>query len=216
MRRFVVMPVLGACLLTLASGAPTLAASHAVVTGHTVASGRSAASGRGVAVGPAVTASHTAAVSHTVYVGKNSQGEKLKFEVLHTASGLKFDPVYLLQTIRCPVTGTRLTIGNGFIGYRLPIKNGKFDATLNGLSERFRWSGTITSTGASGLEDMDIANFDHEGGLQDCGAGSLSWKAHAVAPGSTSNADASALANVAYMITFTKSADGSAHSSITH
>jgi hypothetical protein len=65
------------------------------------------------------------------------------------------------------------------------------------------------------MEDMDIANFDHEGGLQDCGAGSLSWKAHAVAPGSTSNVGASVLANVAYMITFTKAPDGSVHSAIT-
>jgi hypothetical protein len=167
-------------------------------------------------VGPTVPASHAAAVTHTVYVGTNSQGRKLKFEVLHTASGLEFDPVYLIQTSRCPVTGARLTIGNGFLGYRLPIRNGKFDATLNGLSERLSWSGTVTSTRASGMEDLDIANFDHEGGLQACGAGSLSWKAHAVASGSTSNVGANALANVAYKVTFTKAANGSVHSSITH
>ena len=192
MRRFIVMPVLGACLLSLASGAPTLAASH-----------RAAAGG-------------TAAVSRTVYVGTNSQGRKLKFEVLHTANGPEFDPVYLIQNIRCPVTGARFEIGNGFIGYRSPIKNGKFNVALNGLSERMRWSGTVTSTGASGLEDVYIANFDHEGGLQDCGAGSLSWKAHAVAPGSTPNADANALAHVAYVIKFTRTPNGSVRSSITH
>jgi hypothetical protein len=81
---------------------------------------------------------------------------------------------------------------------------------LNGLSDRVRWSGTVTSTGASGKESIDVAAFDKEGGLQDCGAGSLSWTAKALAPGSS----AAAAPSATYVIKVTKAPDGSVHYSI--
>jgi hypothetical protein len=176
MRRYLALPVLGACLLLFALVPPAVAGSS------------------------------------TVYAGKNSQGEKLRFAVVQTASGPKFDPIFLIQKVRCPATGQELTIGNVFVGFRIPIKNGKFSLTLNNLSNLFSWSGTVTSTGASGKEDVSIAAFDNEGGLQDCTAGSLSWTATALAPGSTAGATPS----VAYIVKATKAADGSVHYSISH
>jgi len=41
----------------------------------------------------------------TYYAGKNSQGQKLLFTVDHTASGPKFDPIFINQIARCPATG---------------------------------------------------------------------------------------------------------------
>jgi hypothetical protein len=54
----------------------------------------------------------------TTYAGKNSQGQKLRFAVDRTASGPKFAPIFLIQIVRCPATGTVLKIGEGFCGSR--------------------------------------------------------------------------------------------------
>lgn len=152
-----------------------------------------------------------AAGSSTYYAGKNSQGQKLLFTVDHTASGPKFDPIFINQIDRCPVTGTVITVQFSFQGFQIPITNGKFSLVLNDLSDLFRWSGTITSTGASGTESIDLAAFDSQGGLQDCGAGSLSWSAQALVPASTTVAP-----SAAYVVTATKAPDGSVHYSVTH
>ena len=130
----------------------------------------------------------------------------------HTASGPKFDPFFINQIARCPVTGEVITTEFSFQGFQIPIKNGKFNLALNDLSDRFRWSGTITSRGASGTESIDLAAFDREGGLQDCGAGSLSWTARALVPASSATAAPSA----AYVIKVTKTSDGLVHLSITY
>jgi hypothetical protein len=176
MRRYLVVPVVGACLLVLASGPPAFAGGH------------------------------------TVYAGKNSQGQKLRFTVDHTATGPKFDPTFLVQNVRCPVTGQRFTVDEAFLGFQIPIRHGKFNFVLNGLSNLVRWSGTVTSTTASGKESVDVASFDNEGGLQDCGVGSLSWAAKALAPGPS----AAAVPSVAYVVKITKEPDGSVHYSISH
>jgi len=62
----------------------------------------------------------------TYYAGKNSQGQKLLFTVDHTASGPKFDPIFINQIARCPVTGDVITVQFSFSGFRIPIRNGKF------------------------------------------------------------------------------------------
>jgi hypothetical protein len=148
----------------------------------------------------------------TYYAGKNSQGQKLLFSVDHTASGPKFDPFFTTMIDRCPATGTVITVEFSFQGFQIPIRNGKFNLVLNDLSDRFRWSGTITSTRASGKESFDLAAFDNRGGLQDCATGSLSWAARALVPASSTTVAPSA----AYVVTATKASDGSVHYSITH
>lgn len=176
MRKYLVLSVLGVCLLVLAPGTAAFAGSS------------------------------------TTYAGKNSQGQKLRFAVVHTASGPKFEPILITQIVRCPVTGEVIGVGDAFSGFRVPIRNGKFNFVLNNFGHLLRWSGTVTSTGASGKESIDQASFDKEGGLQDCGAGSLSWTAKAVAPGSS----AAAAPSAAYVIKFTKASDGSVHFAMTH
>ena len=131
--------------------------------------------------------------------------------MVHTASGPKFDPIFTIMTVRCPVTGDVITIGFGFTGFRIPIKNGKFSLVLSDISDRFLWSGTVTSTKASGPESYAMPGFDHEGGLQDCSSGPLSWAAKAVAAGSS----AAAAPSTGYVIKFTKASDGSVHYAIT-
>lgn len=161
-----------------------------------------------------VLASGSAALAggSTYYAGKNSQGQKLLFTVDHTASGPKFDPIFINQIARCPATGDVITTEFSFQGFQIPIKKGKFDLALNDLSDLFRWSGTITSKGASGKESIDFAAFDREGGLQDCGAGSLSWKARALVPASSTAVAPSG----AYIVKVTKASDGSVHFSVAH
>lgn len=176
MRRYLVLPLLGACVMVLASGSSALAGSS------------------------------------TYYAGKNSQGQKLLFTVDHTASGPMFDPIFINQIARCPVTGGVITTEFSFEGFRIPIKNGRFNLALNDLSDRFRWSGTITSKGASGKESIDLAAFDRRGGLQDCGAGSLSWKARALVPASSTAVAPSG----AYIVKVTRASDGSIHFSVGH
>jgi hypothetical protein len=176
MRRYLVLSLLGACLLVLTQGSAALAASS------------------------------------TYYAGTNSQGQKLLFTVDHTASGPMFDPIFINQIGRCPVTGEVITFEYSFSGFQIPIKNGKFNLTLNDLTDLLRWNGTVTSTGASGKESIDLAAFDGSGGLQDCGAGSLAWKAQALVPASP----ATAAPGAAYVIKVTKAANGSVHYSVTH
>jgi hypothetical protein len=160
-----------------------------------------------------VFASGTAALAggSTYYAGKNSQGQKLLFTVDRTASGPKFDPIFINQIDRCPATGDVITVEFSFQGFRIPIRNGKFSLVMNDIFQGFRWSGTVTSKGASGKESIDLPAFDSQGGLQDCGAGVLSWTAQALVP-----ASATVVPKASYVIKFTKASDGSVHYSITH
>jgi hypothetical protein len=81
---------------------------------------------------------------------------------------------------------------------------------MNNIFQRFSWTGTVTSKGASGKENIDLPAFDKTGGLQDCGAGVLSWKARALVP-----AAAPAHPSAQYVVTLTKASDGSVHYSVT-
>jgi hypothetical protein len=159
-----------------------------------------------------VTGTTAFAGNSTYYAGKNSQGQKLLFSVDQTANGPKFDPFFTTIVIRCPATGNTITAGFSFIGFQLPIKNGKFSLSLNDLSDRFTWSGTITPTKATGTEFYDLAAFDNQKGLQDCASGSVPWAAQALVPGSSKTT----APHAAYNVTITKAADGSVHYSITH
>lgn len=176
MRKYLVLPVVGVCLLLLMSGPTALAGGS------------------------------------TYYAGKNSQGQKLLFTVDHTASGPKFDPIFINQIARCPVTGQVIGIQFSFGGFRIPIRHGKFSLVLNDISDRFIWSGTITSRKASGQESIDLAGFDNKGGLQDCGAGSLSWTAQALVPASS----ATATSGASFVVKVTKAPNGSVHFSVSH
>jgi len=147
----------------------------------------------------------------TFYAGKNSQGQTLLFSVDQTASGPKFDPFFTTMVVHCPATGNTFKAEFSFIGFQIPIKNGKFKLTLNDLSDRFSWSGTITPTKASGPESFDLAAFDRGTGLQDCATGPVSWAAKAL-----SAAGKTAAPGASYRATITKESDGSVHYAVTH
>ncbi len=147
----------------------------------------------------------------TYYAGKSSQGQKLLFTVDHTKSGPKFDPVFINLVNHCPVTGDVVKSGFTFQGFKVPIKNGKFSLALNDLSDRFHWSGSITSTKASGKVSSGIAAFAHKQSLQDCTTGSLSWTAQALVPASSSTVAPSA----SFVVKVTKRSNGTVHFSIT-
>ena len=208
MRKYLVLSVLGVCLLVLAPGAAAFAGSSTTPTSPTPTPTPTPTS----SPTPTATPTPTPTATPTIYAGKNSQGQRLRFAVVHTASGSKFEPILITQIVRCPVTGEVIGVGDSFGGFRVPIRNGKFNFVLNEVGHLLRWSGTVTSTGASGTESIHLASFDKEGGLQDCNAGSLSWTAEAVAPGSS----AAAAPSTAYVIKFTKASDGSVHLSVTH
>jgi hypothetical protein len=150
--------------------------------------------------------------SSTYYVGKNSQGQKLLFSVDQTASGPVFDPVFTTMIDRCPVTGTKIVNGFFFQGFKIPIKNGKFKMTLNDITDRFTWSGTVTPKKASGTEFYNFPAYDREGGLQNCASGSLSW----TAKGLVAAPSAAPPTGVTYLVKVTKAADGTVHFSVTH
>jgi len=150
--------------------------------------------------------------SSTYYAGKNSQGQKLLFSLDQTASGPKFDPFFTTMIGHCPATGETFTTVFSFLGFQIPVKNGKFTLALNDLSDRFSWSGTVTSKKASGKESFDLAAFDKGIGLQDCATGSLSWAAQALVPASSKVSTPSAT----YTVSITKAPDGSVHFSVTH
>jgi hypothetical protein len=152
-----------------------------------------------------------AGTSSTYYAGKNTQGQKLLFSVDQTANGPKFDPFFTTMVARCPATGNRIIIEFSFTGFQIPIKNGKFSLSLNDISERFTWAGTVTPKKAAGTEFYDLAAFDNGKGLQDCGTGTLAWAAQALVPASKPVAP-----HTSYMISITKATDGSVHYTVTH
>lgn len=152
-----------------------------------------------------------AGTSSTYYAGKNAQGQQLLFSVDHTASGPKFDPFFTTLVVHCPATGNTITTGFSFIGFQLPIKNGKFSISLNDLSDRFTWAGSVTPKKASGTEFYDFAAFDNQLGLQACASGTVNWAAQALVPASKPTAP-----HTTYNVTITKATDGSVHFSITH
>jgi hypothetical protein len=176
MRKYLVLSVLGVCLLMLMPGTTAFAGNS------------------------------------TYYAGKNSQGQKLLFSVDQTANGPRFDPFFTTMIAHCPATGGTFTVGFSFIGFQIPIKNGKFSLVLNDISDRFSWSGTITPKKATGPESFDLAAFDNQKGLQDCATGTISWAAQALVP-ATGRA---AAPHASYNVSITKAADGSVHFSISH
>jgi hypothetical protein len=151
------------------------------------------------------------ASSSTYYPGKNSQGQQLLFSVDHTAGGPRFDPFFTTMVDHCPATGNTITINFSFEGFQVPVKNGKFSLTLNDISDRFNWSGSVRPTKASGTEAYSLAGFDNSGGLQDCATGSLTWTAKGISGGS-----AKAAPHGAYHVTISKESNGSVRFSITH
>lgn len=175
MRRYLVLSVLGVCLLMF------------------------------------VPATSAFAGSSTYYAGKNSQGQKLLFSVDQTANGPQFDPFFTNMIIHCPVTGDVIAAGFIFQGFQVPIRHGKFHLVLNDLTDRFSWSGTVTSKKASGAESYGMPAFDNEGGLQDCTTGALTWTAQALTPGSSK----AAAPSTAYVVHVTKESDGSVRFSVT-
>jgi hypothetical protein len=175
MRRYLVLSMLGVCLLVL-------------VPGTTASAGTS-----------------------TYYAGKNAQGQKLLFSVDRTTRGPRFDPFFTNMVARCPATGNRIAIEFSFEGFQIPIKNGKFRLTLNDLTDRFSWNGTVTPKKATGKESFDLAAFDNQKGLQDCATGSVSWTAQALVPATTQ-----AAAGASYVVNITKAANGSVHFAVTH
>jgi hypothetical protein len=175
-RKYLVLSVLGACLLVLVPGTAAFAGGS------------------------------------TYYAGKNSQGQKLFFSVDQTARGPAFDPFFTNMVDRCPATGTKFTIQFTFMGFQIPLKNGKFDLTLNNLSDRFSWSGTVTPKKATGTESYALAAFNNTGGLQDCATGALSWTAPALLPASSK----AAAPRAEYTVTITKARDGAVHFLISH
>jgi hypothetical protein len=149
--------------------------------------------------------------SSTYYPGKNSQGQQLLFSVNHTANGAKFNPFFTTMVDHCPTSGGTFTINFSFEGFQVPIKNGKFSLTLNDISDRFNWSGSVAPTKASGTEAYSLAGFDNAGGLQDCTTGTLTWTAKGLTSGPATDT-----AHAAYHVTITKESNGSVRFSITH
>lgn len=166
----------------------------------------------GVALLLGTLASSASAGSSTYYAGKNAQGQKLFFSVDQTAGGPRFDPFFTTMVAHCPATHSPFIIEFSFSGFEIPIKNGKFHLTLNDISDRFSWSGTITSKNASGQESYQLAGFDSQGGLQDCATGSVSWKAQALVQGSSKTSAPAA----SYHVTITRASNGSVHYAVTH
>jgi hypothetical protein len=148
----------------------------------------------------------------TYYAGKNAQGQKLLFSVDHTANGPRFDPFFTTMIDRCPITGDVIEVEFSFEGIQFPIKNGKFNVVLNDISDRFNWSGSVTSKKASGTESFGLAAFGKKGGLQDCATGPISWKADALVPAAVRTARPRA----GYLVKITRAPNGSVHFSITH
>lgn len=208
MRKYLVLSVLGVCVLVLAPATVALAGSSTALSSPAPTPSPTSTPGPT----PSPTSTPTPTPTPTIYAGKNSQGLKLRFAVVDTASGPKFDPISTAMTIRCPVTGDVITIGFGFSGFRIPIKNGKFSLVVSDITDRLLWSGTVTSTKASGPESYAMPAFDNEGGLQTCSSGPLSWTAKPVAPGSS----AAAAPGSAYFVKLTKASDGSVHFSVSH
>jgi hypothetical protein len=145
--------------------------------------------------------------SSTYYAGKNAQGQKLLFTVDHTANGARFDPFFTTMIDRCPISGDVIEVEFDFGGIQFPIKNGKFHVTLNDISDRFSWSGSVTSKKGAGTESFGLAAFDHGGGLQDCATGSLAWKAGALVPATARPAKPRA----SYLVKITRARNGSVH-----
>ena len=150
--------------------------------------------------------------SSTYYAGQNSQGQKLFFTVDQTKRGPEFDPYFINQIDFCPATGNSITLDFSFSGFEIPIVHGKFDFNMNAPFQRFDWQGTLSSTGASGTEYIDLPLFDNEGGLQDCTAGVLNWTAKKLVSAST----APVAPRASYTVKVSKGSDGSVQYSVSH
>lgn len=166
----------------------------------------------GVALLLGTLAPTASAGSSTYYAGHNSQGQKLLFSVDQIGGAPNFDPFFTNMVTRCPATGGTIAIQFSFFGFEIPLKHGKFHLALNDISDRFSWSGTVTSTKASGTESYQLAGFDSQGGLQDCATGSQTWTAPALVPGASKTATPSGT----YHVTITRASNGTVRFSVTH
>jgi hypothetical protein len=124
------------------------------------------------------------------WTGKNSQHEPVLF-LVGRADGVRFfSPLDTIFDIVCPVTGDEFTFELSFFGFQEPLDHGHFDLNLPDLQFPFDWQGTIMQTEASGTQSLGFAAYDQQGGLQDCGTGTLTWHAKPVGGGAPVHAEA--------------------------
>jgi len=147
----------------------------------------------------------------TYYAGKNAQRLDLFFVVEQSNSQKLFEPFFTNFALTCPITGEQIGFEFFFIGFQIPMKNDRFDLEFSDLQFPFTWKGTVTSIGAKGTESVGFAAYDREGGLQDCGTGSLDWHAKALSPPSTSSTSGP---TVTYRVTLTRDDQGRIRESV--
>lgn len=141
----------------------------------------------------------------TYYSGKNVQKLDLFFVVEHRDSMKLFEPFFTNFALTCPVTGDQIGFEFAFLGFEIPLVNGRFDLEFPDLQFPFSWKGRVTSTGASGTESVGFAAYDREGGLQDCGSGTLDWHAKALVPPPSATTSGRTLT---YRVTLTRDDQG--------
>lgn len=114
------------------------------------------------------------------WVGKSSQREPLEF-LTGTVGGQRYvAPLDMIFDVSCPITGDQFTFEFAFFGFQVPLSHGQFDLSFPDLQIPFDWQGTIADMTASGTQSLGFAAYDTQGGLQDCGTGTLSWHAKPV------------------------------------
>jgi len=151
---------------------------------------------------------NAAATSVVWYSGHVGPGQGVMFSINGKGKAQTFSPLDINFTMTCPATGDVFDSEWIFIGFEIPMQNGKFeDDESDPLFQTFVWKGTVGPSSASGHILAAFPAFDGKGGSQICTSGNEPWHAKALG-GAPVVPEASAHAVV---VTVTKADDGTIH-----
>jgi hypothetical protein len=117
--------------------------------------------------------------SKTYFDGTTGQGEELFFIVEDIGGVATFEPFFTNFTIKC--NGQTFQFAAYFIGFEIPLdQHGRFDINIPSDQLPFDWRGTVVGLKARGTQSQGYAAYDRQGGVVDCGTGSVDWQAAGV------------------------------------
>jgi hypothetical protein len=145
--------------------------------------------------------------SKVFFDGTTAQGQELFFIVEDIGGVATFEPFFTNFTITC--NGQTFPFAVFFIGFEIPLDHGHFDLNIPSDQLPLDWRGTIVGLKARGTQSQGYAAYDRQGGVVDCGTGSVNWQASGV------RAEAPRSSHTGWTMTVTKDANGRITQTIT-
>jgi hypothetical protein len=156
------------------------------------------------------TAGGAAARPSVRWVGRTDQSLRVSFQISRKNGAPVISEMELEFHLKCEITGARVGLGTGFIGFDVPIKDNAFSFVFNDGTVYVNWTGEFDSPiHVNGSLAGALAQLTPDIQAELCASGTHAWQGH---PASSAGAAPASAATM--RITFTKDAAGRVHRTV--